>query len=86
MESRGVGVKTNEIVVKGFLISAGGGNSDRINKAIKELSASGFATKDAGGTSFGKLMERIKELTTVHGATEQEMEQVYQHIIMEMLK
>lgn len=86
LESRGVGVKTNEIVVKGFLISAGGGNSDRINKAIKELSASGFATKDAGGTSFGKLMERIKELTTVHGATEQEMEQVYQHIIMEMLK
>ncbi len=87
LESRKVGCKTSEIAIKGFLLSQGGGGSaDRINKSIKELESINLALKDKGGTSFGKLKERISELTLVHEATEKEIEQVYNHILMEILK
>ena len=85
LESRQVGCRTAEIVSKGFFLTSGGGNQDRVNKSIKELIAIGVAKKDAGGTSFGMLKDRIKELLTVHNATEQEIEQIYNHILVNLL-
>ena len=41
--------------------------------------------KHTNGKSHGRLKERIKELIGVHEATEQEIEQVFNHILMEML-
>ena len=87
LESRKVGCKTSEIAIKGFFLSQGGGGSaDKINKSIKELESVNVAFKDKGGTSFGKLRGRIKELLGVHEATEQEIENVYNHILAEILK
>lgn len=81
LESRGVGCKTSEIVSKGFLLTLGGGNQDRVNKSMRELVIVGFARKDAGGTNFSRLKDRIKELLSVHEATGDEIDQVYNNII-----
>ena len=86
LESRKAGCKTNEIVTKGFFLQPGGGSSDRVNKSLKELESTNVAQKDKGGTSFGKLRERIKELLGVHEVTEQEIDNIYNHILMELLK
>lgn len=87
LESRKVGVKTAEIAMKGFLFpQSGGGYGDTVNKSVKELESVLIAFKDKGGATYGKLRERIKDLLLVHEATEQEIEQVYNHILMEILK
>lgn len=86
LEGQGRGCKTSEIAIKGFLLSSGGGGSaDRINKSIKELISFSITFKDKGGTTFGKLKDRIKELVLVHGATEEEIEQVYNHVLMNII-
>lgn len=87
LESRGVGCSTADIAIKGFMYKDGGGGYAKIvNESIKELVDINIALKDKGGKSFGKLKDRIKNLLATHEATEQEIENVYNHIIMEMLK
>jgi hypothetical protein len=87
LETRQTGVPTAEICVKAFLLPNGtGGYADKVNKSIRELVAIQVAFKDTHGKSFPKLKERIEELTAVHGASEQEIKAVKDHIIMEMLK
>lgn len=87
LESQGKGCSTNDICMKGFMLSnGGGGNATRINISIKELSSYLLGEKQTNGTSFGRLRNRIKLLLETHGATEQEIEQVYNHILMEILK
>ena len=53
--------------------------------SIKELAEINIAELDTKNGHKGKLKLRIKELLGVHEATEQEIEQVYNHILMEML-
>jgi len=73
--------------MKCFLYPSGaGGYSKTVNDALKELSAILAGYKNINGKSHGRLMERIKELLGVHEATEQEMDNVYNHILMEILK
>ncbi|CAK0756730.1 conserved hypothetical protein [Azospirillaceae bacterium] len=87
LESRGVGCTTNEICMKGFMYpQSGGGYAKVVNDAVRELEAILIGEKQKNGTSQGKLKERIKSLLGIHEATEQEIEQVYNHILMEMLK
>ena len=86
LESVGKGCSTNEIGIKGFMFNSGGGGfADKVNKAIKELSPLSLAEKHNNGTSFGRLKRKITEITSIHGATEQEIEQVYNHILRELL-
>src|SRR3990167_700468 len=87
LETRKVGCAVNEIAMKCFLYPSGaGGYSKTVNDALKELSAILAGYKNINGKSHGRLMERIKELLGVHEATEQEMDNVYNHILMEILK
>lgn len=87
LESRGVGCAVNEIAMKCFLYPSGaGGYSKTVNDSISELKVILVGYKNTNGKSHGKLKERIKELIAVHEATEPEIEQVYNHILMEMLK
>lgn len=86
LESQSKGCSTNDICMKGFMLSnGGGGNATRINASIKELSSYLLGEKQTNGNSFGRLRNRIKSLLETHGATEQEIEQVYNHILMEVL-
>jgi len=87
LESRGVGCTTNEICMKGFMYpQSGGGYAKVVNDAVRELEAILVGEKQKNGTSQGKLKERIKSLLLIHEATEQEVEQVYSHILMEIIK
>lgn len=72
------------VLSMGLLI--GGGYAKIVNDAVKELEAILVGEKQKNGSSQGKLKERIKSLLGIHEATEQEIEQVYNHILMEMLK
>ncbi len=87
LESRAVGCSIAEICVKGFMYKDGGGGYSKIvNDAIKELSGISVGEKQSKGKCFGRLRERIKNLLEAHDAKPEEIEQVYNHILMEMLK
>jgi hypothetical protein len=79
------GVTTNDIVVNGFLLKSGGGNNQRVLESLKELARFELIRKDEGGKSFPRLKEKIKSALANFEATEQEIESVYSHILMEML-
>jgi len=86
LETRGVGCAVTEIAMKCFLYPSGtGGYSKIVKDSIAELKVVLVGYKHTNGKSHGRLKERIKELIGVHEATEQEIEQVYNHILMEML-
>ena len=88
LESRGIACATFEIATKGFLYpQAGGGYGKTVLDSIKELESFLLVERDARKVkTAGKLKNRIKSLLEVHEATEQEIENVYSHIIMEMLQ
>lgn len=86
LESKGQGCKSLELVEKCYHMKSGGGASNKVSKASIELRGIEVIKKDTGGVHFGRLKERIKIMLGNHKATEQEIEQVYNHILMEMLK
>jgi len=87
IESRGVGCSVAEICIKGFMYKDGGGGYSKIvNDSMKELSGILVGEKQTNGKCFGRLRERIKQLLEVQEAKPEEMEQVYNHIVMEILK
>jgi len=86
LESRGVGCSVAEICIKGFMYKdSGGGYSKIVNDSMKELRNINVGEKQTNGKCFGKLKERIKQLLEVQEAKPEEIEQVYNHILMEML-
>ncbi len=85
LESQGKGVSTLDICMKGFMLSHGaGGNASRINGSMKKLTEVLVAEKNKNG-NYGKLKDRINSLLENHEATKEEIEQVYNHILMEVL-
>lgn len=77
----------SELVFKCFHYnSSGGTQTKRVNDTIKDLSEINVGYKHSNSKCHAKLKLRIKELIQNHEATEQEIEQVYNHILMEMLK
>jgi hypothetical protein len=86
LESRAVGCSTAEIALKGFMYKDGGGGYAKIiNDAMKELESVLVGEKQTNGKCFGRLRGRIKNLLEVQDAKPEEIEQVYNHIIMELL-
>jgi hypothetical protein len=86
MESRNVDIAPAELVLKCFLLKQGGSSSTKISNILKSLLSIECVEKTAGGRYRGRLKDKIKILLGNHNATEQEIEQVYNHILMEMLK
>jgi hypothetical protein len=62
---------------------AGGGTFD---KGINEMVKNGLMRKDTHGNFFGNLKQRIIQECSAMKITEQEVEQIYNHILMEMLE
>lgn len=87
LESQGKGCATTEICTKAFLYKGGSGSYARtVNESIKELESILVGEKVRNGTTFGRLMIRIKYLIESQETTESEIENLYNHILMEMLK
>ena len=86
LESRNVDIAPSELVIKCFLLKQGGSSSTKISNILKSLFGVESVEKTSGGRYRGRLKEKIKFLLGTHGATDQEIENVYNHILMEMLK
>lgn len=86
IECQGKGVSTTEVTEKGFLLRSGGGNNNKVLTSIKELASQGIARCDPKGKTFPALRDKITSMLSGFDATEQEIELVYNHILMEMLK
>lgn len=87
LESQGVGVSVQELIFKCFKYNSNGGSQrGRVSNAMKDLEGFSIGRKDTQSKYHGVLKERIKYYLQTFEATEQEVEQVYNHILMEMLK
>lgn len=86
LESKERGCGISEIVEKCFLLKINGGQSKRVNDFGAELISIGASRKDTAGKYYPELKIRIKVLIGNHEATEQEIETVYNHILMEVIK
>lgn len=68
------------------MLKQGGSASTKISRILSALKSVEVIIKTPGQRYRGILKERIKALTEHHGATEQELQAIYNHIIMEILK
>ena len=84
IESLGRRTNLSEIMEKGLLLKPSSGSRSRVQKKIQELFNLEIARKD-GGYIYGNLKEKAKKFMGTHEAKEQEIEQVYNHILMEVL-
>lgn len=85
LEAKEKGVKAAEIEEKCFFMKHGGASAKKVSEASLELRGFGLSRKDTSGSHYGELKKRISELLTNHGATEQEITQVYDHVLMELI-
>ncbi len=85
IEGREVEITNGEIVTKCFILKLGGGSSTKISRLLTNLMGVEVVVK-LNSRYKGNLKELIKSLTALHGATDQEIQSVYDHILMEMLK
>lgn len=86
LESKGQGIKSLELEEKCYLMKHSGSSSNKVSKCSMELRSISVGKKDTAGFHRGNLKDRIRELLGNLEATEQEIEQVYNHILMELLK
>ena len=88
IESQGIGIKLSLIIEKCLFKSAtSGGTRDSISKKLKLMSELELLRYDSTHqTYYPNLKNFIKRYCEQHGITNQEIEQVYNHILMEMLK
>jgi hypothetical protein len=86
LESKAQGCKSLELEEKCYHLKHSGSASKKVSKASIELRGIGVAKKDTAGWHKGVLKERITEYLGNHEAKPEEIEQVYNHILMEMLK
>jgi len=88
LEVQNKGINVSNLLENAFHLSITGGESrKKATSSFTLLNSILFAKYDAShGLCYGKLKDRIKDLLLVHEATEQEINNIYNHILMEMLK
>lgn len=86
IEAQGKEIKSNEIITKVWLIADGSSSRNQISEAGKNLMAKEFLRKGNHGGFMPNLTTRLTSMLALHGATESDLAQLYNHILMEMLK
>lgn len=88
IESRGVECTGNEIATKALLLDSNSGNDNKAtNAAVRELVSIGVAFKHPKNSKVkGLLRERIEYFLKTHDAKPEEIENLYNHIVVELLK
>jgi hypothetical protein len=87
IESVGKGVSANELVTRCFGLKPGGGNNDKVKKIRSELINKGLIRFDERvSISYAHLKEKLTSDLAFHQATPEEINQLYNHIISEILK
>ncbi len=86
VETQGKGCNQTMILSKCLFVSAtSGGTRTRISKKCKDMTNAEIMRMDKNTVCYSYLKERIKILLGTHQASDQEIEQIYSHIMMEML-
>jgi len=86
VETQNKGCNLSMILTKCLYLSAtSGGTRDRISKKIKEMANLEVMRLDKNTIAYPHLKEQIKALIGVHKATEQDIQQVYDHILYEII-
>ena len=86
VESQGKQTTINEMVTKCFFRQSNGPTNRQIGSHANELVNCEVARKDTKSRFYPNLRSRIKSLLGNHKATEEEIDNLYNHILMEMLK
>lgn len=85
VEALGKSTNTSEIMEKGLFLNPNSGSRSRILKKLQNVESLNFIRKDQGGHIFPNLKKKLQDFLSLHQATEPEIDQVYNHIIMELL-
>ncbi len=87
IEAAGKGITQKDLLDRCLGISGtSGGNQKMIKVMTQRLSSLGFIRRDERiATSYPALREKIKNELGFHQATDQEIDQVYNHIVAELL-
>jgi len=86
VESLAKGVEHGQICEKCFGWKTTGDYSTKVKNARLALKAEGLLRVDDKARSFPYLKEKIKSEIALHGAIEEEIDQLYNHILAEVLK
>jgi hypothetical protein len=86
IEAQGKEIKQNEIITKAWLISDGSSSRVQASQSAKTLMAKDFLKKGTHGGYMPNLKSRLESMLNLHGATSQEIDNLYNHILMGMLK
>lgn len=86
IESQQKGCNQTNILSKCLYISAtSGGTRKRITDKCRQMSNLELVRMDKNAVVYPNLMERIKSMLSVFEAKQEDIQQVYDHILMEML-
>lgn len=85
LESRQANVTPGEAIMSCFHLKSGGSSSTKISNLFKELISTELSEK-AGSRYKPILRERIQRELSIHEEKPEGINQVYNHILMEMLK
>jgi len=87
VETQNKGCSQTHILSKCLYVSAtSGGTRKRISDKCKEMFNLEIIRMDKNSVVYASLKDRIKSLIGIYEATEQEIQGVYEHILMEVLK
>lgn len=82
-QEKGCGLKI--IIDKCFHLSpTSGGNQKRFSDKVKHLDSQQIIRRDKNNIIYPNLMNFIKSYCEIHGSTEQEIREVYNHIMTEL--
>ncbi|GAI82425.1 unnamed protein product, partial [marine sediment metagenome] len=76
------GTNITEIMEKCLFLKPSGGSRSRVTKKIATINMMELIRKDRGGHIFPNLKQRISKLMEIHNATTEEIESVYNHVLM----
>jgi len=85
VETKEQDVTPSELITKCFMLKVGGSQSVKMSKLLKGLLTIEVIEKTAGGRYRKGLKKRINELVGNHEAKPEEIDQIYNHILMELL-
>jgi len=86
VETQEKGCNQTMILSKCLFVSAtSGGTRSRVSQKCKDMANLEIMRMDKNAVCYPHLKERIKILLGTHQASDQEIEQIYSHIMMEML-
>jgi hypothetical protein len=86
VETQGKGCNQTQICSKCLYVSAtSGGTRNRISKQCKEMAGLELVRMDKNAVVYAYLKDRVKQLMGLHDAKDDEIEQVYNHILTELI-